>query len=906
MGAHRQSCHAPRDEKDDMGIKRFRLSGFRLSMAGGAIAAAVTSLLPSQSVLAQVTSVPNTVYEFNLPGGDLAKALDAFSTQAGVQIGYAPELVAGRQAGAIRGRFGWREALGQLLQRSGLKYEQVGDGFVVLQRSSELRSTGGRHSTAASQNIAVTNGNDPVTGLESITVTGTRIRGGAAPSPVITIGVEQIQEEGFRDLGEVIRSVPQNFGGGQNPGIASGSTVGAAGLANQNITGGSSLNLRGLGPDATLTLLNGRRLSYGGFVQAVDIGAIPVEAVERVEIVADGASAIYGSDAVGGVGNVILKRGFEGASVGMRYGDSTDGGLGTREYSATVGTAWSSGGVIATYKDVSVDPIYARQRDYTELLRDPITIYTGNDLRSGLLSAYQSLGDVAELRLDAFKTERDLLYYTYYSGVTNYYNHFEPEITTTLVSPSIDLFLPGDWTLTFGGAWGKDERVQNQMRVNTATGISTLSTNDCYCNETRSYEVGAEGPLFAMPAGDARLAIGAGYRKNEFIQRNYITGTLSIAGDEGSRFAYAEVNLPLIGPDSNNTGAHRLTLTAAVRGEDYDSFGGVTTPKLGLIYSPTPDFTAKASWGRSFKAPTLFQRNYAAIAYLDLPEYFGGTAYPADATVLYIGGGNARLEPERARTWSASLAFHPEALPGLEAELTWFDIDYTDRVVEPIGSGTAQALSNPIYAEFISYSPSTEEQTAVIAAADSFDNYVGTSYDPGDVVAIIYNRYVNATRQRIKGLDLSGSYRLDLGAGWLAFRGSASYLDSTQQTTGTPDSYDLAGTLFNPAKVKGRIGAVWNQDGFSASAFANYNGGVTDTVAQEKTASLTTLDATLRYSTRQPEGIWSGLEFGLSILNLFDRAPPSYATTNSIYVPYDSTNYSAIGRFWSLSVSKHF
>src|SRR5690606_39717167 len=66
------------------------------------------------------------------------------------------------------------------------------------------------------------------------------------------------------------------------------------------VTGGSSLNLRGLGPDATLTLLNGRRMAYSGFVQAVDIGAIPVEAVDRVEIVADGASAIYGSDAVGG------------------------------------------------------------------------------------------------------------------------------------------------------------------------------------------------------------------------------------------------------------------------------------------------------------------------------------------------------------------------------------------------------------------------------------------------------------------------------------------------------------------------------------------------------------------------------------------------------------------------------
>lgn len=98
------------------------------------------------------------------------------------------------------------------------------------------------------------------TELESIEVTGTRIKGGAVPSPVISISAARIQEEDFSDLGEVIRSVPQNFSGGQNPGVLSGNLAGA-GNANQNMTGGASLNLRGLGADATLTLLNGRRLA---------------------------------------------------------------------------------------------------------------------------------------------------------------------------------------------------------------------------------------------------------------------------------------------------------------------------------------------------------------------------------------------------------------------------------------------------------------------------------------------------------------------------------------------------------------------------------------------------------------------------------------------------------------------
>src|SRR3546814_894219 len=137
-----------------------------------------------------------------------------------------------------------------------------------------------------------------------------------------------------------------NYSGGQNPGVTAGAYAG--GYKNMNTSGGSSANLRGIGQDATLTLLNGRRMSYGSNDQAVDISAIPVEAVDRIEIVTDGASAIYGSDAVGGVINVMLKRDFDGVAVGTRYGKATEGGLATHDYNVTAGTTWSTGGLIAT------------------------------------------------------------------------------------------------------------------------------------------------------------------------------------------------------------------------------------------------------------------------------------------------------------------------------------------------------------------------------------------------------------------------------------------------------------------------------------------------------------------------------------------------------------------------------
>lgn len=834
---------------------------------------------------------------FDVPSQPAASALNAFAEQADITLVFSQDLVTGITTRPLEGTYATIDGLRAMLEGTGLVIQRINDTTLSIVGSSRA----GANAQTSAQPDAFTKS------LETVTVTGTRIRGGVSPSPVITIDAQRISEEGFNDLGEVIRSLPQNFNGGQNPAAVSTSSSLGSG-ANGNVTGGSGLNLRGLGPDATLTLLNGRRMAYGGRAQSVDISAIPVEAVDRIEIVPDGASAIYGSDAVAGVGNVILKRDFEGVTVGTRYGTATSDGLTTREYTVTAGTTWQSGGVIATYKDSSRDPIYADQRSYADNLIDPYAIYPGSDQRSGLLSGYQMFGDDVTFKLDALRTERDQLFY---GGFPTFYYHYTPETTTSLVSPSLEWILSNDWTLSAGAAWGEDDTLTRADMVTFATGVSSPVTRFGYSNESRTYEVGAEGPLFALRGGDARLAVGAGYRTNSLLERNQLAGTTNAAGEESSRFAYAELNLPLIGPDSNTAAVRRLMLTAAVRGEDYDSFGSVTTPKLGLIYSPNANFTLKASWGKSFKAPTLFQRYLPQFAYLDTPpSRFGGTGYEEGATVLSTSGGNGNLNPERARTWTASLAFHPEAVPGLEAELTWFDIDYTDRVVRPFAN-TGEALSNPIYSEFVIYNPTAEQQAEAIANA-TFRNSTGADYDPDDVFAMFSQSFINATRQQIRGIDLSSSYGRAVGAGRLTLRGSVSWLDSSQQTTSLQSSFDLAGSIYNPAKINGRAGAVWTEGGFTASVFANYTDGVREdfwSAGGQKTASFTTFDTSLNYRTGERSGAWSNLEFSLSAQNLFNRDPSlfSVAPAYLIYVPpYDATNTSVVGRYLSLAVSKHW
>ncbi|HXE08517.1 MAG TPA: TonB-dependent receptor, partial [Acidobacteriaceae bacterium] len=458
---------------------------------------------------AQTAAATESLRRYDISAGPLSAALAAWGVQSDRQLVFDPGLVAGKQSRGVSGRHGAEQALTQLLAGTGLAWKRINGQTYTLEHAPPPPPVDAHQKPASKSRAPSSAAAQEVVQLDIVSVTGTRIRGGVTASPTITIGAQQIQQEGFTDLGEVMRSIPQNFSGGQNPGVTT-----ASGFYNQNITGGSAANLRGIGQDATLTLLNGRRMSYGGYDQAVDISAIPVEAVDRVEIVTDGASAIYGSDAVGGVVNVMLKRDFDGVAVGTRYGRAADGGLATHEYNVTAGTTWSTGGLIATWNKDSNGPIYADQRGYARKMYGPTTLYQGADLRSGLLSMHQSLGDSIELHLDALRTERGIQKENGYS--TAYY-HYPTETTTFLASPSVAFSLPHDWTINVSAALGRDKTTFHAVGVTRTTGAIALNRSFSYANRSRMYEVDAEGPVFSLPGGDARLAVGAGYRHNDFL-----------------------------------------------------------------------------------------------------------------------------------------------------------------------------------------------------------------------------------------------------------------------------------------------------------------------------------------------------------------------------------------------------
>src|ERR1044072_6149402 len=158
---------------------------------------------------------------------------------------------------------------------------------------------------------------------EEVVVTGSRIARGSdfeSPSPVLTVDRDSIERSGYNNLQQLMEKLPAN-------GAGAFSTRGN----NQDSTANraASISLRGLGADATLVLVNGRRVAISSFAENVttnfvDINSIPVAAIECVEVLKDGSSAVYGSDAVAGVVNIILRKDYEGIETAFSYG-SADG-----------------------------------------------------------------------------------------------------------------------------------------------------------------------------------------------------------------------------------------------------------------------------------------------------------------------------------------------------------------------------------------------------------------------------------------------------------------------------------------------------------------------------------------------------------------------------------------------------
>lgn len=831
--------------------------------------------------------------EYSIKAGTLADALRTVSRISGKDIIFNADAVREKRAPGLHGAFSADEAVRHLLASTGLEADYRQDVIII----------GGRSS--ASDEV------EPRSARENeILVTGSHIRGGVTASPVMVATKETIEKRGLSDLGAYARSLVQNYSGGQNPGVAGGGQG-----TSENVTSSSTMNLRGLGPDATLTLFNGHRVAYDAISQGVDISAIPLAAVDRVEVVTDGSSALYGSDAVGGVANVILRRDYDRTTVTARIGGATDGGDFEEQFNVVSGRRWQTGGFMAAFDFRHASPITAAQRSYTQSNHPSETLQAGLTQYSAVLAGHQDLSENVHFEVDGQFSKRDstlCVNYTVTDGCRASGSDIDVTTRSWTISPNLVFNAPGEWELRLGAVAGESKVRQNVTA--TSDGNLDFVQDAVYTNRIQSLEATAEGPLLSLPGGDARLALGAGVRQAKFLidveilQAGATFPYLDFRQNRTTTYGFGELSLPFLSPANDIRFVHRLNLTAALRYEDVGGVGDVATPKIGVVYAPSSDITLKFSWGKSFKAPTQYQTGQPRTGYSQVGATFFSPPSPTPGTVLYLVGGNPDLKPERATSWNATATFTPSMIDGLSLDASYFRIRYRDRAVSPIPQNGLAFLD--IYKSYVTLNPTRDQVLDALSQINTlYDQGGGDPATAPNVAAIVTNYLQNAAIQKIEGVDLTADYVFDIGSNdRIHMTGAASYLKSDQQLSADQPTVQLAGILFRQPHWRATSSVEWQRGSLSVNGVFSFIGGSLDNRRQPytKVGSYKSFDLVARYETGPGSGIFSDIVLTLSALNILNEKPPYIRTTNPLGYHYDSNNFPSVGRFLSASISKNF
>ena len=337
-----------------------------------------------------------TQYEFHIEAKSLGDALDDFVEQTGLMVLFPRELADVEGMNPVIGSFSASDALDQLFSGTSFSGGLTKSGAIFIaqnetSREEEMASGNLEKGLLASvaafvfgganaQDVETVDDNaqsDEAQAEDVIIVTGTNIRGSQpVGSNLVTLDRIDIERSGLSTTAQIIQTLPQTLGAGPNEATSSIQGTGAG--AADNIGFGSSVNLRGLGADKTLTLINGRRAAAGGASGSfVDISSIPLTAVERIEVLTDGASALYGSDAISGVVNIILRKDYDGAETQARFGTVTSGGQQEYQVGQVFGKSWEGGNALVAYEFFKQDFLLAEDRGFAA--DSDLTAFGGDD-----------------------------------------------------------------------------------------------------------------------------------------------------------------------------------------------------------------------------------------------------------------------------------------------------------------------------------------------------------------------------------------------------------------------------------------------------------------------------------------------------------------------------------------------
>ncbi|MBU4631187.1 TonB-dependent receptor plug domain-containing protein [Pseudomonas chlororaphis] len=611
-----------------------------------------------------------------------------------------------------------------------------------------------------------TEDNSTAARLDTVIVTGTRAQertASASLSPIDVIAGESLRSSGSSELATVLaKLIPSiNF---PRPSLVDGAEL------------TRPAQLRGLSPDQVLVLVNGKRHHTSAFVNLggavgrgsapADLNAIPLSAIDHIEVLRDGASARYGSDAIAGVINIILKSADHGGSISTQYGQYKKGDGIQRQVAGNSGFALGDNGFVSLSGE-------GANNDYTNRAGKDFrpasvgsTTYGQHVFRQGepeteegkfqFNSAY-SFNDAAELYGFGGYSKRRGETAAFYraSNASNnnpvlHPNGYLPLINGTLQDTSLVLGLRGElldnWHYDLSANYGKNTYELRTKTINTSLGLDTPHAfdNGTLTNDQRqlSLDLSREFSLGWLPY-PVSVAFGTEYLHQGYQieagqpESYYQTGSSGLGGfrdsDAGSssRHNFAQYL------DLETHFTDKLAVSAAVRHEDYSDFGSNVSGSLSARYDFTPRVALRGSVSTGFRAPSLAQQNFTFTS----SQLIGNTiqesgTFAADSQVARLLGAED-LKAEKSRNYSLGLVLEP--LDNLTVTADLYHIDIRDRV-----SLSSNLVLNNTAIDYLK------------ANGVGNINYTSARY------------FTNATDTSTDGVDLVANYRypLDNGIRW--------------------------------------------------------------------------------------------------------------------------------------------
>jgi len=758
---------------------------------------------------------------------------------------------------------------------------------------------------------------DDAANLEQVVVTGTRTAGRTrldTIAPVDIVSEKALTRTGTTELAQSLSTLAPsiNF---PRPAITDGT---------DHIR---PATLRGLSPDQTLVLVNGTRRhatalvnvngSIGRGSAAVDLNAIPTIALNRVEVLRDGASAQYGSDAIAGVINLRLREARSGGGAIATYGrydtevktarntdgrDEKDGQTVTLQ--AWQGLPLGPEGFLtisAEYRDrnptsrgdidVRVTPARVTSR-YGDAEVTDKTIYfnaglpvsetwdaygwAGYQAREGASAAFPRIvGDARQVPVASI-----------------YPNGFLPLIASDITDTTAAAGLRGElggFKLDLNVAYGKNEidyRTENSANTSYGAASQTsFNSGGMSYDQTvvgldvsRGVDIGAYEPLNVAFGAEARWE-GYSIRAGEPTSYNRGPLTSSAAGAQGFP-GFQPSNV--LSTDRNNLGVYldlesrlteRFTASAAVRYEDYSDFGATTTGKLAARFELADGLAVRGAASTGFRAPALQQQfftttstNFIIINGVSTPVEVG--TFPATSAVAKVLGAKP-LEAEKSTNYSLGLVFHKGPF---EVTVDAYRINIDNRIV----------LSENIQGS------ATGTPTQVT---------INNLLLPFNVTAARF--FINGVETETKGLDIVARYRLDADEGGVFDLTAAANFNKTDvtkiPTTNTLSSLPTPPTLFGRANVltfekgtpkhKVTLAGDWAKDKWGASLKTTFYGSVLSPnndatgAFDVRTGDKAVVDLEARY------GFTEHVTLAVGANNMFDeypdRTPVTVNTTNA-------------------------